>query len=130
MTRRIPLPTEAEVRAVIEELQRKTEDGIVTAKQLAHQLGLTNPTFWRHFPDLAQEVADMRRTARRTTPPQTHPTLKDDAREQVLRKENSILRAQIDIAAAHIQRLTLENQRLRSQLETQNHVIRFPDAPH
>src|SRR5699024_2423027 len=74
--------------------------------------------------------ADIRRAVRRTITDKTPPSLNNDAREQLLRKDNSILRAQIDIAAAHIQRLTLENQRIRSQLETQNHVVKFPGAPH
>jgi len=130
MTRPVQLPSEAEVRIAIEELRSATQNNTITVKQLAQQLGLTNPTFWRHFPDIAQEVADIRRAVRRTITDKTPPSLNNDAREQLLRKDNSILRAQIDIAAAHIQRLTLENQRIRSQLETQNHVVKFPGAPH
>src|SRR5699024_375673 len=66
MTRPVQLPSEAEVRIAIEELRSATQNNTITVKQLAQQLGLTNPTFWRHFPDIAQEVADIRRAVRRT----------------------------------------------------------------
>lgn len=126
MTRRVLLPNEPEVRAALAQLRAADESGIVTARNLARQLGLANSTFWRHFPEIAQEVADERRTTLRSAPTAPADSPNTKARDGALRKENATLRDQIEVAVAHIQRLTIDNQALRDQLEAQTHVVRFP----
>jgi hypothetical protein len=43
-----------------------------TGLALADRLGLTNPTFWRHFPDIAAELTALARAGQAATQP--HPT--------------------------------------------------------
>lgn len=126
MTRRVLLPSESEVRTALAELRTSNEDGIITARNLARQLGLANSTFWRHFPEIAQAVADENRVTSRAAQaaPAKAPRASDP--NGALRKENATLRDQIELAVAHIQRLTIDNQTLRDQLEIQTNIVRLP----
>ena len=66
MTARVQLPSEAQVRQALTELTAQVGTGPPpTVLALARSLGLANGTFWRHFPEIAREVADQRRTAAR-----------------------------------------------------------------
>lgn len=129
MTRRVLLPSETEVQSAAAQLRDASPNGFITVRDLATQLGLANSTFWRHFPGIAQSVADGRRTTVRTA--QIVNEDEDDARvagaEARLRGENAKLREQLQLAVAHIQRLTLENHALRDQLESQSGVARLPN---
>jgi hypothetical protein len=74
----------------------------------ARQLGLANTTFRRNFPDIAADLA-RQAAERRQTPP---PTSRYDQLQETsarLRQENRQLRGQLELAAAVIQRITLEN---------------------
>ena len=126
MTRRVPLPDELEVRATLAQLRASNESDIVTAKDLSRQLGLANSTFWRHFPEIAQEVADENRVVFRAAQatPANAPRASDP--DGALRKENATLRDQIELAIAQIQRLTIDKQALRDQLEAQTNIVKLP----
>ncbi len=128
MTRRVLLPSESEVHAALAQLRASNENGAVSARDLAHRVGLANATFWRHFPGIAQEVADERRSTLRsaTTFPADSP--RTNNLDEALRKENVKLRDQVELAVAHIQRLTIDNQALRDQLEAQTNIVKLPRA--
>lgn len=125
MTRRVPLPTDAEVVAALAQL-RQDNPAKVTVRALAEHVGLTNPTFWRHFPAIAQDLADQRRAALRAMPAEPLETARNVDVERQLRTENAALRDQIELAVAHIQRLTLENHSLRAELERDTQIVRLP----
>ena len=109
MTRRVPLPSCEQVTSTLDRLRASGPSVTVTA--LARELGLTNPTFWRHFPDLARQVVDSARPG----PP--NPTDDDAARLTRLTRDNRQLQHDLQQATANIARLTLENHRLRNDLE-------------
>lgn len=115
-----------------EALVRKRYDELVLASQaqgrrpsvltLARQLGMSNTTLRRNFPDIAREIADLRR---QTDPasisgPSAHDKL--TARNAKIRRRNHELSAQLKLAIAQIQYLALENTRLREALEGQAKV--------
>lgn len=125
MTRRVPLPTETEILHALAQLRQDTP-GPVTARRLAEHVGLTNSTFWRLFPVIAQDVADQRRAAVRAKPAEPSERARWADSERALRAEIAALRDQIDLAVAHIQRLTLENEGLRTQLEDHTRIARLP----
>lgn len=129
MTRKVDLPTEAQVLTALAELNAAASDGrSPSVVALARHLGLTNTTFWRHFPDIAQDVATRRRTSITPQPRQPSPHHHDELKAQnaKLRRVNRDLTDQLDLAISHIQRLTLENHRLRQELETAAKVTRIP----
>jgi hypothetical protein len=104
-----------------------------SALGLAARLGLTNTTFRRHYPDLASQIS-----AARTTPvdptsaePETKPRDMLIARNAKLRRANQALTQHLRLAAAQIQRLGLDNARLRAELETSSNVTHIdrPDRP-
>lgn len=117
MTKRVILPDEVALRSAIADMTT-ADDQPPTVVALARRLGLSNSTFWRHFPELAQEVADARRTAQGRAPA---PAVADDqGAERViarLRTENAHLASNLEAAVARIRDLTLENRALRDELE-------------
>jgi hypothetical protein len=132
MTRRAALPAEAQVRKALTELiGRCDENGArPSVLALAGQFGLSNTTFRRNFPEIAAEVG-----AVRTAPPaEDHPqaTSRYDRlieRNAKLRRANRDLRDHLTLAAAHVQRLSLENDRLLRTVETATGVTRLPRSP-
>ncbi|MFS2241249.1 hypothetical protein [Microbacterium sp. OR16] len=119
MTQRVTLPTPAQVEAAI---AAATEHAgrPPAALAVATRLQMSNATFWRHFPQIAQQLADNRRkVVRRRAQQQTDNAPSDSlaAANARLRTENARLRDEIKIAAAEIQRLTLENHNLRTDHE-------------
>jgi hypothetical protein len=88
---------------------------------------LSNSIFWRHFPELAQAVADARRSAQRRP---SAPAVPDDqGAEHViarLRTENASIASSLEAAVARIRDLTLENRALRDELEAVPDVIQMP----
>jgi transposase-like protein len=95
---------------------------------VARRLGLSNTTFRRHFPDIAREVSDARRTPPTDdTPgsPAASEHAKLVARNTKLRRDNRQLREHLDLAVANIQRLTLQAHALRQQLENATNVTRI-----
>lgn len=137
MTRRVALPTEAEVRAELAQISATEPNGAPTVIALARSLGLANATFWRHFPEIAQEVAATRRSAKSVPTAGgsagNGPSGNDRAEMARLRREKSKLREQLEAAVAHIQHLTLEHQALREDngalreaLELARNVAQLP----
>lgn len=132
MSARVPLPSATEVQQALTELSAQPGDEQPTVLALARSLGLANSTFWRHFPEIAREVAENRRStagADHTAdahgqPSDDRPTI-ENAR---LRRQNRELAGQIEIAIAHLQRLTLENHALREELEQSRTSTRLPQA--
>lgn len=125
MTRAIPLPTETEITAVIEALTREDPSHPPAVLAVAARLGLSNATFWRRFPQLAQTLADTRKDAlrdRTRAPERPAPEL-PAAELARLRNDNARLESEVRAAAAEVQRLTLENYALRTQLEQASGVI-------
>lgn len=127
MTRPVTLPTREGIQSALTQL-RTEADRPVTARALAERVGLTNSTFWRHFPDIAQQVANDRRDRLRQTSETRSPELanQSDDHERRLRDENTALRAQLELAVAHIQRLTIENALLREQTESVAGIRHLP----
>lgn len=127
MTRRIDPPSEARVRAALNRLRQQTAraGGRPTVLALAREFGLSNTTFRRHFPDIARDIAE----AAQARPPATGPsTSRYDllvARNAKLKRRNRELTAHLTLAAARIQQVTLDNQRLRAQLEAATGVTRI-----
>ncbi len=130
MTRKTALPSNDEVRAAKAELlaHSHTSGSRPTVIGLALRVGLTNPTFWRHFPDIAREVADLGRTqpASAPAPGGAASRLLDlEKRNADLRRANQTLTQHLELAVANIQRLTLDNHQLRKELEAAAKVTRL-----
>lgn len=129
MSRRVVLPAEPEIREAIARLTAADPARPPTVVALARSLGLANATFWRHFPHIAQEVADLRRGSLRSPRP-AEPSASADTDDSSavarLRGDNARLRGQLEAAVAHIQHLTLENLALREELERARKVVRIP----
>lgn len=126
MSRRIELPSTEQIEAAIHELSAAPSAPPLTVQALATHLGLTNSTFWRYFRDIAQSVADDRRRALRNDSkplPESEP--RNDDTEVRLRLQIAKLKAEVLIAAAQVQRLTLENEALRRHVEAENRIVRL-----
>lgn len=121
------LPSETQVRAKLAQIRSSDEHKKATVSGLAKQLGLTNATFWRHFPEVAQEVADARRLSTAASRKLRQSDTKSADTDIALRTENARLRMQVDLAVSHIQQLTLDNRTLRDQLEAQKGIVHLPN---
>jgi len=122
MNRRAALPTPDEVHDAITALTEALGKP-ASALALAKHLGLANTTFRRQFPDIA---ADLRRI--RSTEPGREGA-QDSSPYQELKQHNAKLRrdieeltAHLELAVANIQRLSLENHRLRRERDEATHV--------
>jgi methylphosphotriester-DNA--protein-cysteine methyltransferase len=89
---------------------------------LAAELGMSNTTFRRHFPGQVRKISGLRRepgpgsrTAAGTGP---SPYEQLTARNARLRRANRILTQNLRLAAAQVQRLSLDNARLREALQS------------
>lgn len=94
---------------------------------LAAKFDLSNTTFRRHFPDLAKEVsaARSRPSPRPTAEMGPSPYEVLAARNAKLRRANRSLTENLQFAAAQIQRLAVDNARLRESLEASGNIIRI-----
>jgi hypothetical protein len=122
MNRRAALPTPDEVHDAITALTEAHGKPPRTLA-LAKHLGLANTTFRRQFPDIA---AGLRRI--RSTEPGREGA-QDSSPYQELKQHNAKLRRDIEelavhleLAVANIQRLSLENHRLRRERDEATHV--------
>jgi hypothetical protein len=120
MTRRVPDLPEALVRKHLQDLldtfrETGTRPSVL---MLARRLDLTNTTFRRRYPEIAQEIGDHRADpARHRTGPTEHDRLV--ARNAKLRRRNRELQDQLSLAVAQIQHLALRAARLEEVLEGQ-----------
>lgn len=124
------MPSDHDVRAMLTLLRADTgrngrEPSVLA---LAHRLGLANTTFRRNYPGI---VAELTRQAATRQLPESAVSRYEQLQQTgtQLRSDNQRLRDHLDLAAAVIQRLTLENQRLRHQLENEAKVARIGSAP-
>jgi hypothetical protein len=137
VTRPVDIPSEARARRVLEQYVSECQANgrHPSVLGLASQLGLRNTTFRRHFPDLAKEIATVRSTptteagAGAEGPPTPYDVLV--ARNAKLRRANRILTDNLRLAIAHIQRLGVDNARLRGALEAASNITHIdrPDRP-
>jgi hypothetical protein len=128
MSRRVDLPTDDDVRRVMREYldEAKASNIRATVIGLARRLNLSNGTFWRQFPAIAEEL----KSESMTTPPPEQRSDRVDLRADnaSLRRRNASLTDDIALATASIQRLTLENRALRAELENVSKVVSIPRA--
>jgi len=132
MTRRIDAPSEARVRAALEDFRQRASDNGTqpSVLALARKFGMSNTTFRRHFPDIAREVGALRSVP--ATPGAGGELTRYDrlvARNAKLKRHNRELTDTLTLAACHIQRITLENQKLREELEAATGVTRLTSIP-
>ncbi|BBC98578.1 hypothetical protein [Streptomyces griseofuscus] len=94
------------------------------------KFGMSNATFRRHFPDIAQEIAALR-SARPTPGAPSEPTRYHRlvARNAKLKRRNREFTETLTLAACHIQRVTLENRKLRGELKAATGVARLASVP-
>ncbi|MFE9813052.1 hypothetical protein [Streptomyces sp. NPDC005548] len=89
--------------------------------KLAGQLGLSNTTFRRRFPDIARELGTFRSApAIPADEPSEHDRL--IARNAKLRRRNQELASELALATAQLQHLALTNERLREALENASKI--------
>jgi hypothetical protein len=122
-------PDRATVLAAIDELRRQqTESTLarVSVLALAKRVGLPNTTFRRLFPDITERITAGEYDAPR---PSAASTASISDTEAKLRQRNRDLHDNLELAIASIQRLTLENQRLRKELEAAR-VVTSIRPPH
>jgi AraC-like DNA-binding protein len=129
VSRSVQMPAEYEVRAAAREIIEQTRETghRPSVLAVARRFGLSNTTFRRNFPDVARELGEQRRT-----PPTAVEGSAAAARENTLRERHAIvlrekenLREHLELAAANIMRLTLENRQLRRELEAVSKVTRI-----
>ncbi|QTI90624.1 hypothetical protein [Streptomyces sp. AgN23] len=133
MTRPADIPTQARARQATDQYLSQCKDNgkRPSVLALATRLGLSNTTFRRHFPELTKEISALRSSpsspAGDEARPSTHNVL--IARNAKLRRANRALTENLRYAAAHIQRLALDNARLREALESSHNIthINQPD---
>jgi hypothetical protein len=124
------VPADAHVRRVLDQHMTECQDNgsRPSVLALAAKFDLSNTTFRRHFPDLAKEVAAARSNPKRDMEDKPSPYEVLAARNAKLRRANRVLTESLRFAAAQIQRLAVDNARLREALETTTNVTRI-DRP-
>ncbi|WP_406172834.1 hypothetical protein [Streptomyces sp. NBC_00996] len=132
MTRPADIPAEARVRRIMDQYVNECRDNGKRPSVLAFaaQLGLSNTTFRRHFPELAKEISALRSSPTSPAGDGARPSPYDVlvARNAKLRRANRSLTENLRFAAAQIQRLALDNARLREALESTSNITRI-DQP-
>ncbi|MFG2989292.1 hypothetical protein ACGFZK_08340 [Streptomyces sp. NPDC048257] len=120
---RRPLPGLADVHAAIDHLTVETGRS-PSVLALATRLGLANTTFRRNFPGICTELSGTPGTAGGTGGADAYSKVKaDNAR---LRRDNRDLAEQLELAIAAIQRLTIDNDCLRTALQDARAVTPLP----
>jgi len=121
-------PDRSTVLSKLDELKAQSRGSAarVSVLALAGSVGMSNTTFRRVFPDLVADVAAFE------SPPRTCRTATESAAEALAktRKRNRDLEENINVAVDAIQRLTLENHRLRRELEAALSVVPIKSRQH
>ena len=129
MTRAADVPAEARVQRLLKEYLSECDDSgkRPSVLALATRLGLSNTTFRRHFPQQAKEISAARSSREPPAAAQAQPGRCEIlvARNARLRRANQTLTGNLRLAAAQIQRLSIENARLREALESSSNVSRI-----
>ncbi|MFI1759270.1 hypothetical protein [Streptomyces sp. NPDC020571] len=122
---RQPLPSRADVRAAVDALTEET-GRTPSVLALATRLGLANTTFRRNFPDVCTNLAAAKAPGG-TNGTDLYTEMKaDNAR---LRRDKRDLAVQLEVAVAVIQRLSVDNERLRAALHEARAVTPLPRRP-
>jgi len=135
VTRPADIPADARVRRVLDQYLSECHDNgkRPSVLALAIMLGMTNTTFRRHFPQQAKEISGARSTPRPRPGAKTQPSSHDvlAARNARLRRANHRLTGNLRLAAAQVQRLGMENARLREALEASSDITHIdrPGSP-
>jgi transposase-like protein len=120
------MPPESQVRQAFTQLveQARHNGHRPSVLALARQFDLSNTTFRRHYPEIVQELAQIRRTPaiEHTDSPAATEHDRIIAGNAKLRRDNRQLRQHLDLAAANIARLTIDNHQLRQQLEQAHRI--------
>ncbi|SHY88579.1 hypothetical protein [Mycobacteroides abscessus] len=123
------LPTETRVRQAFTRLveQARREGRRPSVLALARQFAMSNTTFRRHYPEIVKELAGIRRIP--ATDVKDSPAALERnrlvARNAKLRRANQELREHLQLAATTIARLSIDNNRLRTQLEQASKVTKL-----
>ncbi len=127
MSRRVDLPSEDHVRRTMADLagEALAAGTRPTVLGLARRLRLTNTTFWRHFPDIADEVSANASRPGGVTSPNRGRSGDLERQNATLRSANNHLTEHLDLAIANIQRLTLDNHWLRQELESPTKITKI-----
>ena len=129
MSRRVDLPDDHAVRTTMTALldEAAAQGTTPTVVALAKRLGLTNSTFWRHFPDIANELRTTVRVPNPDVPasPAARRFAELEQRNAELTRDNRQLTEHLDLAVANLQRLTLDNHQMRQALESAGKVTRI-----
>jgi hypothetical protein len=105
---------------------------------VARRVGLSNTTFRRNFPEIARQLGEARRNGTAATAGAGDDQRRLSLQEcnATLRRHNTELTEHLELATANIMRLTLENKRLREDLQAATKVTRIdqpsrrqPDQP-
>lgn len=119
---RSPLPTHDEVQEAITALTQATGKPPSTLA-LAKHLVIPNTTFRRQFPHITAGLNNARLTELAPQDDQHSSPYKQLQKQNAqLRRELEELHTHLRIAAANIQRLTLENHRLRRERDEASRV--------
>ena len=114
-------PDRAAVLSVLAEMRERAQSTRtkVSVLAVARRLGMANTTFRRRFPDLVEQI-----TADVSPRASVSGSASIDT-ESKLRQRNRDLSQNLELAVGVIQRLTLENQRLREELEAAQAVTQL-----
>ncbi|WP_328965664.1 hypothetical protein [Streptomyces virginiae] len=123
---RDPLPSRTDVHAAIDNLTSEAGRR-PSVLALATHLGLANTTFRRNYPDICSELAAIARTPSGTTASDAYS--KVQANNARLRRDNRDLAAELELAIAAIQRLSIDNGLLRAALHDARAVTPLPRRP-
>jgi len=118
MRRRNALPAEAQVRAAIAHLLQQATAGNArpTATALATHLGISRPALYRHYRPMVDELLAAASTHEDTR----RRRIRDlDGEVAKLRREKEDMRRHIELYEEIIRQLSVENDRLKRQLEKQ-----------
>lgn len=123
MSRAADVPAEHSVDRALERYLAECRDNgrRPSVLGLAAKFEMSNTTFRRHFPDQVRKISGIRREpepgsrAEADTGPSPHEQL--TARNAKLRRANRLLTQNLHLAAAQVQRLSLDNARLRRELQ-------------
>lgn len=117
------LPTSDEVRqamdAVLSEAAAISRQPTIAAVE--RRLGITHPTFYRHYSDLINEYFRPRAT-RHIRAVERVSSVEHDTTERRLRQEIADLRKTIGLYGEAIRQLALENDALRTQLDEAGNI--------
>jgi AcrR family transcriptional regulator len=121
---RRPLPTSDEVRHAMDSVLREAASvgRRATVAAVERQLGITHPTFYRHYSDLINEYFQPRATRSPLPVEPTSRNVEHDTTERRLRREIADLRKTVSLYGEAIRQLALENHALRTQLDQAGNI--------